>query len=372
MKIVCNREKLLHAFSIAASVVKPQSTKPILKNVKMEVDENSAILLGTDMEIGIRIQVQDVTVERPGSVILPVDRFGALLKESPEEQFTLESTENQTLVTAGRNTFKFPTENPEEFPPITTFDEPDYISLPARFLKEGIRRTNYATDTESGRYALGGVRFDLEGKTLYFVATDGRRLAKQEVTVQTVGDIPEQLAVIATPRSLQVIERILGNTDDEVLIAFRGASLLLKTQDTVLYSILLEGRYPDWRMTLKRSAEPRKIELPVRPFFSAIRQAAIVADKLNPGILMEFSEGKLVLSCSSAELGESRLEVPVGYDESESLSVKLNPFFITEFLRTLDPEAVVTMNIVDSQKGVTLVTTDGYLYLIMPLARDRA
>ena len=371
MKIICNREKLLHAFSVAASVVKPQSTKPILKNVKMEVSENSAILLGTDMEIGVRVDVSDVQVERPGSVILPVDRLGALLKESREEQFTLESSENLTLVTAGRNVFKFPTENPDEFPPISDFDEPNYLSIPARFLKEAIRRTIYATDSESGRYALGGVRFDLDGKTLCFVATDGRRLAKQEVTVQTVGDIPEQMAVIATPRSLQIIDRVLGNTDDEVLVAFRGASILLKTQGLVLYSILLEGRYPDWRMTLKKTSEPKKIEMPVGFFRSTINQEAIVADKMNPGVLLTFSEGKLVLTCQTAEQGEARAEMPVGYDEQETLEVKLNPVFITDFLRTLDPESVITMYVTDSQKGVTLVTADGYLYLIMPLARDR-
>lgn len=371
MKITCKRDKLSHAFTVAASVVKPQSTKPILKNVKMDVSEDSAVLLGTDMEIGIRIQVPDVVVDTPGTVILPVDRLGALLKESPEEEFIIESDDNLTLVRAGKSTFKFPTEDPGEFPPIATFDEPDYISIPSRFLKEGIRRTQYATDSESGRYALGGVRLDLEGKTLYFVATDGRRLAKQEVAVETVGDIPEQLAVIATPRSLQIIDRVLGNTDDPVLVAFRGSSILVKTQDVVLFSILLEGRYPDWRATLKPNANAKKIELPVRPFSSAIRQAAIVADKMNPGILLEFSNEGLVLTCNSAELGESHLEVPISYDEDEPVAVKLNPHFITDFLRVLDPETVITMNIVDSQKGVTLVTGDGYLYLIMPLARDR-
>ncbi|MDO4551350.1 MAG: DNA polymerase III subunit beta [Planctomycetia bacterium] len=372
MKVICNREELLHAFSIAASVVKPQSTKSVLKNIKLEADDETVILLGTDLEIGIRIQVPGVQIEQPGTVLLPVDRVGTLLKESIEETFILESSENLTLIKAGKNTFKFPTEDPEGFPEIATFDEPNYVSLPNRFLKEGIRRTIYALDTQTGRYALGGVRFDLKDNTLYFVATDGRRLAKQEVSVQTVGEIPSEMAIIVLPRTLQIIERILGNSDEDVFLVFRDQqSILLKTQNIVLYSTLLEGKYPNWRKMVEQTYEPRKITLPVRPFSSVLRQAAIVADRITPGVLLEFCEGKLVLTCQSQDLGESHLEIPISYEE-ESLQVKLNPYYLIDFLRTLDQDTVITMNILDDKSAVTFFTEDGYLYLVMPLAIHRA
>ncbi len=57
------------------------------------------------------------------------------------------------------------------------FDEEAYFELPARAFRELVRRTVFATDTESTRYALGGVLLEVDGDTITAVATDGRRLA---------------------------------------------------------------------------------------------------------------------------------------------------------------------------------------------------
>ena len=57
MKAICEREKLLHVFQTAASVVPTRSPKPILQNLKLEVTPEAATLIGTDMEIGIRMDV---------------------------------------------------------------------------------------------------------------------------------------------------------------------------------------------------------------------------------------------------------------------------------------------------------------------------
>ena len=45
-------------------------------------------------------------------------------------------------------------------------------------LKKLIRRTIFATDVESTRYALGGVLVELTAESITMVGTDGRRLAR--------------------------------------------------------------------------------------------------------------------------------------------------------------------------------------------------
>ena len=86
MKITCEREKLLHAFQTAASVAPSRSPKPILQNLKLEVHDEKGILMGTDLEVGIRIDVEGICVEAPGSVILPISRFLSILRESSDEK----------------------------------------------------------------------------------------------------------------------------------------------------------------------------------------------------------------------------------------------------------------------------------------------
>jgi DNA polymerase III subunit beta len=49
----------------------------------------------------------------------------------------------------------------------------------------------------------------------------------------------------------------------------------------------------------------------------------------------------------------------------------LDPRYLSDFLRVMDPESTVTVSIRDSESAVVCSTDDGYANVIMPLARDR-
>ncbi|MFO1002686.1 MAG: hypothetical protein U0936_20345 [Planctomycetaceae bacterium] len=59
--------------------------------------------------------------------------------------------------------------------PGSTFST-NYFRIPAPVFRQMIRRTSFATDTESTRYALGGLLLEF-GEGTVIVATDSRRLA---------------------------------------------------------------------------------------------------------------------------------------------------------------------------------------------------
>ncbi|MFN7628615.1 MAG: DNA polymerase III subunit beta, partial [Pirellula sp.] len=63
MKIVCKRDKFLGAFQIASALVPTRSPKDVLMNVKVEADEDRVILMATDQEAGVRLEVEDVDVQ---------------------------------------------------------------------------------------------------------------------------------------------------------------------------------------------------------------------------------------------------------------------------------------------------------------------
>src|SRR3990172_8220267 len=154
MKATCERDKLLHAFQMAASVAPSRSPKPILQNVKLEVSMEGAILMGTDLEVGVRVEVAGFSVEAPGSVVLPRDRFGKILSESSDEKLDLESDGGKVLVRGQRSEFQLPSEKPDEFPSVLAFEEKKYHEMPARFFREVIRRTAYPPRNQINPYSL--------------------------------------------------------------------------------------------------------------------------------------------------------------------------------------------------------------------------
>ncbi len=93
---------------------------------------------------------------------------------------TLETNESSLIIKGLHSEFNLPSGNPDEFPTIVGFEENSYFEIPARLFRELVKRTIFATDTETKRYALGGVLFEITGDEITAVGTDGRRLARMQ------------------------------------------------------------------------------------------------------------------------------------------------------------------------------------------------
>ena len=347
-----------------------RSPKPILQNLKLEVSESGAILLATDLEIGIRQQVAGIQAHVPGSAILPLSRFGSILRESADAMLQLESDGKATTVRGERSEFQLPAENPQEFPVVADFNENAYHELAARAFRELIKRTIFATDNESSRYALGGVLLEMAADKITGVGTDGRRLAKMEVPAQSIGGHTSGESMTIVPsKAMQLIERALTDGDAEIQIAARPNEVLVRSPRATIYSRLVEGRFPKWRDVFPQRSGASRIDLTVGPFYSAVRQAAIVTSDESRGVDFNFEPGTLVLSGRAAEVGQSRVELPIAYD-GPAITISLDPRYVSDFLKVLDPQKVVTLELKDAESAAVCMTDDGYGYVIMPLARE--
>ncbi|RIK84077.1 MAG: DNA polymerase III subunit beta [Planctomycetota bacterium] len=371
MKISCDREQLLQAFQTVAAVAPVRSPKPILQNVKLDVGGDGAYLTATDLEIGIRHAVAGVDAQAPGAVVLPVTRFGPILRESTDQTLHIEADGSGATIRGERSKFQLPAENPAEFPPVAEFAESVYFEAPARLLRELIRRTVFATDNESSRYALGGVKLEFEGSQVIAVGTDGRRLARMIGPITTQGEPGglQQNTIVPT-RAMQLIERAIAPQDAEVQLALRGSELLVHSPRATISARLLEGRFPDWRKVFPERGSGKQIELAAGPTYAAVRQAAIVTSEESRGIDFTFGDGTLVLAGQAADVGQSRVELPIGYDGPQ-IAITLDPRFVIDFLKVLDAEKTFTLELRDSESAAVCTTDDGYGYVIMPLARDR-
>jgi DNA polymerase-3 subunit beta len=100
-----------------------------------------------------------------------------------------------------------------------------------------------------------------------------------------------------------------------------------------------------------------------------VRQAAIVTSEESRGVDFTFDSGSLVLSGRAAELGQSRVELPIDFSGA-AISITLDPRYMSDFLKVLDPEKSFVLELKDAESAAVCTTDDGYGYVIMPLARD--
>jgi len=372
MKALCDREGLLAAFGMVSGVVPARSPKPILQNVKLVADaDEGSILMGTDLEVGIRHGVLGMKVEQPGAVILPTARFGSILRTSADKELVLEADGDQLIVRGLHAEFKLPAEDPALYPEVPDFAASSFHAVAAADLRKLIRRTMFATDMETTRYALGGVLVELTAESITMVGTDGRRLARMSAPAEAEGGAaaPPGSPVIPV-KALKLIERNLDDTDPPVHIAVQsGTAVLVRTNGAVIYSRLVEGRFPRYQDVFPANVEV-KIPLETGSLRQAVEQASIVTSDESRGVDFQFGPGVLKLASQAADVGSSHVELPISY-EGKPVEITFDPRYLTDALKTLDDNIPITAELIDSKNAAVFKTNDRYTYVVMPLTRDR-
>jgi DNA polymerase-3 subunit beta len=233
-----------------------------------------------------------------------------------------------------------------------------------------IRRTVFATDVESTRYALNGLLVEVEGNRLSLVGTDGRRLAVVRGTGTSVGghNTADFTPVVPT-KAMNLIDRSLQSEEEEVNLALQPNKVVVRTRRAVISSRLVEGRFPRYQEVFPSRSDVT-VSLNVRDLLQATRQAAIVTSEESRGVDFAFGDGKLTLTAHAAEVGQSQVELPISFDAKE-LTITFDPRYLIDMLRVLNEESNVTLDLIDHQSAAVFKTDDGYSYIVMPLTRDK-
>jgi DNA polymerase-3 subunit beta len=372
MKALCNRDGLLAAFGMVSGVAPARSPKPILQNVKLVTDpEEGSTLMATDLEVGIRYKALGVKVEQSGSVILPTGKMGQILRTSSDGDLYVEVIDDQLVVRGTYSQFKLPAEDPNLFPEVPDFAAVSYHTIAAADLRRLIRRTMFATDVESTRYALGGVLVELTDESITMVGTDGRRLARMVAPAEAEhGAVSPAGSPVIPVKALKLIERNLDDQDPPVHLAFQaGSAVLVRTDRAVIYSRLVEGRFPRYQDVFPAQVDVR-IPLEVGTLRLAVEQASIVTSEESRGVDFRFETGKLVLTSQAPDAGSSVVELPINY-EGKTVEITFDPRYLVDALKTLDDGAVLTAELIDHKNAAVFKTEDQYTYVVMPLTRDR-
>jgi DNA polymerase III subunit beta len=372
MKIVCHREGLLAACQLASAAVAARDVKPVLRNIKAIVESDRCTLMATDLEIGIRLEVRGIKVEEPGEALLPTSRLIAILREATDEEMTIEAGPDKCVVRGNTNEFDMPGEDPSAFPDVPAFAEEKYHEIPAGVLRDMIKRTLFAAATE-GQVRFGattGVLWELEEEKAALIATDGRRLAMMTAQANPHGGhtTKGQLPVVPS-KAMNLLERNLTEAGETIRISLRANEVLMKTERAMIYSRLVEGRFPNYKQVIPQK-HAHRVPLTVGPFMAAVKQAAIMTDDESKRVRFQFAKKKLTLRAQGAESGQSRVELPIDYD-GKGLEISFDPKFVIDMLRVLEPDTPLVLDMNDSGSPAVLRYEPSYLYVIVPLVETK-
>jgi DNA polymerase-3 subunit beta len=364
VKIRVPREALLEACKLADRVAPPRSVHPAVGQLLADAREGGCTLQATDLEVSLRLEVGAV-VEEPGQALLPVRQALAILREAGADEVAIESFPGRVWLRGQGAEFELEAGDPGRFPLVGPFPEGPCSLLPSGPLALALHRTAFAAGRESSRYSLQGLLWEAEPGQVRLVATDNRRLAVAEVPALTQDSPPLPGPCLVPVKTADLLEKVAAGREEAVRVLFGPEQALFQAGGATLCARYVEGPYPPWRRVLPTGARHR-LPVPVGPFLSGVKQAAVLREREDARLLLRFEPGRVTLQSRQAGTGHSRVEQALPF-AGAPLDITLNPRYLVELLRAFDPESTLQLELTDADTVALFRSGDGVTHVLMPL-----
>ncbi len=368
MKVQFNRVALTEALGLVASVVPNRTPKPVLRCVRIMAQDQDVHVCATNLEVGLNHLLAEAKIDTPGQAVLDADKLTAIVRESVDDVITLDVDGNTCDIKGSDSHFTIYGQDPDQFPAVPSFDGQVDFEVPLTALQAGIKQSLFATAKESSRYAINGVLWEIKGKKLSLVATDGRRLARTRVSLLTApsDDIASQ-KIIVPAKTMALLERLTSHQEkDKEILAVRlvGNQVLFSASHVVISSNLVEGSFPKYEDIIPKDYD-KKLTLVTETVLSAVRRASLLASEESKGIKLCIEKSGLVFTGRAPEAGAAEVRVPIDYT-GEPISIGFNPQFMSDALRVIGAETF-DLDLGQADRPGLIKSGADFLYVLMPI-----
>lgn len=367
MRLTIPHNDLTQALQMVSRAVPTRTTLPALSGILLEAGNGNLKVQATDLEMGIE-SIVPADVSLAGAILLPARYLLEIARRIPDGMIDIDVDEANFTATIrwGSSEFVIHGQSVEHFPSFPVTETGVEVRVGREKLRSVLEGTLFAVSQDETRPILTGVQLTLNGQGMRALSTDGFRIAHRRADVQLDGTV-ETISVVTPGKNLSELMRVMGGEDD-VSIKVTRNHIFFDLGRAHFFTRLLDGTYP---AVLDLAPKEYKARLTVsrQLFHDACERVSLLSDPLQKSFatMVSWSDGRLVLSASSAAVGRAREEIPV-LAEGDQLELIFNAKLLTEGLRSSNADSIVLeVSGPLTAARITSPEDDGFMYILMPM-----
>ncbi len=364
MYLSCSKSELVKACGIVSKAVSSRTSLPILECILLKTEKDKLVLIGNDMELGIRTSIK-ADIREEGEIAVNARMISEIIRRLPDDTVEIEeAAERDIRIRSGKAEFSIRGQAAAEFPSLPEVAEAESFVLSQKTFRDMIKNTIFSIAPEdSGRPILTGELFDIRDGYLYIVSVDGFRISMR----RTAGNFTENGKCVIPGKALNELQKILeGEEDALVRIRLTGNHAIFEIDETVVITRLLEGEFLQYQRNLNMEYAAFA-QVKTKEFLDSVDRAALISrESKNGPIRFRFESNRVVIT-SNAENGSVYEEVEASYN-GDDLAIAFNPKYVLDALKAIESESIIIYLstsltpciIKDPEK-------DDYKYFILPI-----
>ena len=364
MKTICLKNHLKEAVYLCEKITGKNLSLPILSNILISTEDRNLKLTATNLEIGIEVEIP-AKIEKKGKVAVPANIISGFISNiSGEENITLESQNQNLLISIPNSSTLIKGQVTDDFPILPKTNEKKEIEVPVNDLISGLKSVSYAASISNIKPEISSV-FIYSGQNipLTFAATDSFRLAEKKFSYS----FPEFKGMLLPQRSVAEILRIFDGRKGKIKLIFDKNQIFAILDNIKFVSRLTEGIFPDYQQII-----PKKFVTDVvidkNIFNNNLKTAAIFSGKLNElNVIVGSKNGSVAIKTSNNEAGEHMASIPAKVTGDE-LKMTFNHKYIFDCLPHVSSSQLL-LRFSGEGKPLLITGTDdnSFQYLAMPM-----
>ncbi len=313
------------ALQVVTKSISSNSPIPALSGIKIEVNDDSIILIGSDSDISIMKTLtsdeEDIRllIKETGSIVLEAKYIYEIVRKIETSDLTIEIIDGAlTRISSGASKFEINGLKSTEYPSIDFSKPSQQFTISSDALVSVISQTTFATSDKETRQILTGVNFKADGKKLECVATDSYRLARKAVELNS-----EATFNITIPaKTLNELSKIIEKVED-ILICVSDRKAQFWINNNIIQTRLLEGVYPETNRLIPQQFEHELI-VDGRDMMKAIDRALFIKSDGISIIKLTLNQESVILSSKSPEIGSCTEKLSLFEYVGEELSISFS------------------------------------------------
>jgi DNA polymerase-3 subunit beta len=362
-----SREAFLRVLTHVSSIVDSRSTIPILSNIYLKCDNNQIEIRSTDLDISIREFVSADSTKNGEATVSSRILTDIIRKTKKNSIVKCKLEGNRLIINSDNSVFELNALTADEFPKFVPLDPSNAFEITIQQMKRIFNKTKFAISAEETRYYLNGIYFHTISNgtktTLRCVATDGHRLAKTELDLNSTFTIP---GIILPRKFILQLDRILGDFEGKVKMICTDTQVSLEADNFIIISKLIDGTFPDYEKVIPVSND-KLLQVEAEPFFNAVDRVSTVNQDKTPTVKLHFENNNVKIMATSTDSNKGDEEVAANYT-ADSLEILFNSKYILDLQDVIEGETMILELLNQSSPVIVKDTKDtSSLYILMPM-----
>ncbi|SNU01298.1 DNA polymerase III, beta subunit [Ruaniaceae bacterium KH17] len=372
MKFRVDRDVLAEAVAWTARSLPARPPVPVLAGVLLTAADDGTLTISSfDYDVSARNEVP-ASVSVAGTSVVQGQMLAQIAKSLPNKPVDVELEGTRLVITCGASRFALHTMPIDDYPALP--DMPEAAgTVDASAFNEAVLQVTTAAGRDETLPLLTGVRMEIEGEKITFMATDRYRLALKELLWSPADPKISEVALVRARTLSDVAKSMTSAGTIDVSLQTDGGKQIIGFESGGRHttSQLIEGDYPPVRRLFPDST-PTFAVAKTADLVESARRVALVAERNTP-IRLTFTDGQVTLEAGQGDEAQAS-EVIEASLTGEEITTAFNPALFLEGLGALGTEYVrlgfthpSKPVLVSGQKADGEAELGSFLYLLMPI-----